>query len=166
MAIAKKVMLLGDTGVGKTSLARRLVFDKFDADYKATLGVDIYRHFFRVGADDVELVIWDIDGDLAESIFNHIYSRGAAGALILCDVARPESETSAFGLMDSFTRNLPGRPLGLVRNKVDLLTGTESAFDIPQRHEGIPAFETSAKSGIQVEEAFLRLTSDIARVGL
>ncbi len=46
---ARKVMLLGEIGVGKSSLARRLVFDKFEFDYKPTIGVDIYRYDVPAG---------------------------------------------------------------------------------------------------------------------
>src|SRR3989337_2324989 len=89
--ISRKVRLLGEIGVGKSSLARRLVFDKFDFDYKPTIGVDIYR--FEVPETPqrpgVALIIWDTDGNFGEAIFKHIYMKEASGALIIGDLSRP-----------------------------------------------------------------------------
>ena len=90
--ISKKLMLLGEIGVGKTSLVRRFVLDEFSAEYRPTMGVDIYRHQVHgIGPDgkqSLELVIWDIDGNFGQSIFRHVYSKGASGALIVGDVTR------------------------------------------------------------------------------
>ena len=63
MIPSAKVMLLGDIAVGKTSLAKRLVFDRFDADYKTTIGVNVLSHEARVSEGDdglLRLVIWEI----------------------------------------------------------------------------------------------------------
>ncbi len=169
MPVAKKVMLLGDIGVGKTSIVRRLVFDSFDTNYKATLGVDIYRHVLAgTGAsDDTELVIWDIDGDLADSIFNHIYIRGAAGALIICDSVRPETRESMLRLAQGFSDALPGRPFALVSNKQDLLDAESTGSDaLPDWLPETLHFRTSAKTGTAVEAAFAGLAKAMSRIGL
>ena len=67
---AHKVMLLGEIGVGKSSLARRLVFDKFSRDYKPTIGVEVYR--YDVPADPASpatsLILWDTDGNFGDAI--------------------------------------------------------------------------------------------------
>ena len=78
-----KIMLLGEIGVGKSSLARRFVFDKFEADYKSTIGVDILTHDVSLADGQVlRLVLWDTDGDFGARIFETVYVKGASGALI------------------------------------------------------------------------------------
>ncbi len=164
-------MLLGDIGVGKTSLARRLVLDRFDTDYKATIGVDIYRYEMRLdpgGADRlVELVIWDIDGEFGENVFRHIYIRGASAALVVGDVLRPSTLESMIRLADRFEDELPGRPLAFVVNKMDLVEAPD-ALELPEALvcPRVPCVRTSAKSGLNVELAFRELAETLLERGL
>ena len=84
MIRSAKILLLGDIAVGKTSIAKRLVFDRFDSDYKTTIGVNVLSHEVTVydgGANKMRLVIWDTDGDFSQAIFNTTYVVGAAGAI-------------------------------------------------------------------------------------
>lgn len=168
---SRKVMMLGDIGVGKTSLARRMVFDRFETDYKATIGVDLYtcdvRFELRGATHSVELIIWDIDGDFGESVFNRIYIRGASGALVVGDVTRPSTRESMVRLGDRFQEELPGRPIAFVVNKTDLASDPAeivlpAALETPR----IPLVRTSAKSGENVERAFQTLAGAIMERGL
>lgn len=165
MAEARKVMLLGDIGVGKTSLARRLVFDRFEADYKATIGVDIYTHevVARVhGADQpLTLVIWDVDGDFGASIFKHAYIRGASAALIIADRTRASTIASMLDLAREFEDMLPGRPYRLVVNKSDLMTADDAALSAARKVAASPLIETSAKSGAHCAEAFVAVATEL-----
>ena len=164
-------MLLGDIGVGKTSLARRLVFGRFDANYKATIGVDIYNHELTVpeaaGDSRVELVIWDIDGDFGETIFRHVYIRGASAALVIGDAVRPSTLESMIRLGDRFQDELPGRPVAFVVNKMGLVE-TPETFELPKAliSPRIPCIRASAKSGSNVEAAFSGLAGTILERGL
>ncbi len=164
-------MLLGDIGVGKTSLARRLVLDRFDADYKATIGVDIYTYGMRLasgGADRlVELVIWDIDGELGENVFRQVHIRGASAALVIGDATRPSTRESMIRLADRFQDELPGRPLAFVVNKMDLVEAPD-ALELPEAlvSPRVPCVRTSAKSGLNVEPAFRGLAETILERGL
>ena len=108
---AHKVMLLGEIGVGKSSLARRLVFDKFEFDYKPTIGVDVYRYVVRAsrGRPEVSLIIWDTDGNFGDTIFKHIYMKEAAGALIVGDLSRHGTLDTMQKLGNGFTDMFPGR---------------------------------------------------------
>ena len=89
MSASAKVMLLGDIGVGKSSLARRLVFDRFEADYKSTIGVDILTHDLALAGGPLRLILWDTDGDFGAGIFESVYLSGASGAVIVADASRP-----------------------------------------------------------------------------
>ncbi|MFN3372526.1 MAG: Rab family GTPase, partial [Chloroflexus sp.] len=88
--LAAKICLLGEFSVGKTSLIRRFVEGIFDERYLSTLGVKISRHSLTIDHIDMNLIIWDTTGG---ERFNQIvqnYYRGAAGALLVCDLTRPD----------------------------------------------------------------------------
>lgn len=162
-----KLMMLGEIGVGKTSIVRRLVFNKFDADYKATIGVDIYTYQMQVdeaGGIDVELAIWDIDGDLGDSLFNHVYIQGSSGALVVGDAARPSTQQTMIRFGTQFQDVMPGRPLAFVLNKIDLINEGDhldvSAF---ARHSAVPLAKTSAKTGENIVPVFSSLTREIIK---
>jgi Ras-related protein Rab-22 len=163
-------MLLGDIGVGKTSLARRLVFGRFEADYKATIGVDIYTHEVLARAQGetlpVTLIIWDVDGDFGESIFKHAYIRGASAALIISDRTRPSTLTSMFALADRFEDTLPGRPYRLIVNKSDLSSADTNALSRVRAARQRTLLNTSAKSGENVGAAFETLATELISRGL
>ncbi|KAI94037.1 hypothetical protein T281_13190 [Rhodomicrobium udaipurense JA643] len=165
---AIKLLLLGEVGVGKTSLARRLVFGTFDSSYKATIGVDIFDFRLKAAVSgllvDVNLLIWDIDGDYSQDIYRHIYSEGATGALIVSDVSRPLTQKAAVDLWGGFEREFPGRPAKIVMNKADLLTSPASTL-MPAAI-GVDFVWTSAKTGYLVLDAFAEVARHCVARGL
>lgn len=165
---AKKLLLLGEIGVGKTSLVRRLVHDELPTDYRATIGVDLYRYEMQgVGADGrqtLELVVWDLDGNYGESIFQHVYSRGASGALIVGDVMRRTTLEHMVKLADGFLASMPSRHFSFALNKIDLL-GEPDATILPERLRAArqPLIWTSAKTSANVHQAFKQTADAIIR---
>jgi GTPase SAR1 family protein len=160
-----KVMLLGDIGVGKTSLAKRLKFGKFDSDYKTTIGVDISTHeLILAGQDDVvaKLLIWDTDGDIGQHIFKSVYISGASGALVISDASRPPTIEKMFDLAAAFLERLPGRSVRAVINKTDIVTPDLSGMDLRGLQPDQLLF-SSAKTGAGVEAAFSAIAADIYR---
>src|SRR5512147_1281675 len=89
--IQKKVCLLGDFAVGKTSLVRRYVEGRFDDKYLSTIGVKISRKTLARSTGTLNLLIWDLAGSDEFNTIAPSYLRGAAGALIVCDLTRPET---------------------------------------------------------------------------
>lgn len=165
--ISKKLLLLGEIGVGKTSLVRRLVLDELPSDYRPTIGVDIYR--FAAGSigsasRSAELVIWDIDGNYGRSIFQHVYSRGASAAFIIGDVTRPPTLDMMLELADGFQEAMPGRHFGFILNKLDLVGKREEVVlpDRLARAKPHPRW-TSAMTGEHVREAFMEAAEIIVR---
>ncbi len=161
-------MLLGEIGVGKSSLARRLVFDRFTRDYKPTIGVEVYRYDIPAEQAGVatSLILWDTDGNFGDAIFRHVYLKQAAAAVVVGDQSRPETIDSMVRLAKGFAEVLPGRFIHFILNKSDLIGAAESeALEQRLGGGGIPVTRTSALSGMQVAQAFITTAQAILRRG-
>ena len=164
--IAKKIMMLGEIGVGKSSLVQRLVFDRFDFNYKPTIGVDVYR--FDVppspGREAMSLIVWDTDGNFGEAIFRHVYMREASAAFIVGDLSRRNTLDSMAKLGCGFRDALPGRHVTFVLNKTDLVSAP-ARIDIPDELQAFaaPLVKTSAKTGENVLQSFIDTADAIRR---
>ena len=165
----RKVCLLGDFAVGKTSLVRRFVYNRFETDYQATIGVHISRkevEFEDVGAKKVGLVLWDLAGGETFTQMEEAYYRGGAGALLVADVMRQDTIGMINTYATTFTRINPKASLVIVFNKVDLLPDVK---EVERRAKalsaqwGAPHFFTSALTGEQVEQAFRKLAELVTR---
>ena len=165
MTRSAKIMLLGDIGVGKTSLAKRFVFDRFDSDYKTTIGVNILTHDIVLPADcdgaAMRLVLWDTDGDFGQTLFRTSYVLGAAGAIVVADATRESTIHQMAKLADAFEERFPGRPVSCVINKVDLPNAAA-----PRPEGARPALLTSALTGAGVAEMFVATGAAVWRRGL
>jgi small GTP-binding protein len=161
-----KLLLLGDIGVGKTSLARRLVLDEFDGRYKATIGTDIYEYEVVPPPTDApfKFIIWDTDGNFGDTIFQHVYARRADAALIVGDATRKTSLEAAYQRAQGFIQAYPGRPVSFVVNKIDMLAAGVNP-ELPEAIQdlGIPIIFTSARTGQHVRDAFHDAAATIAR---
>jgi small GTP-binding protein len=166
--ISRKLMLLGEIGVGKTSLIRRLVAGRFESEYKSTFGVELYRvPMTRAGPNGdqaIELIVWDTDGHFGQSIFRHVYIKGASAALIIGDLKRRATLESMVALAECFQEALPGRHFSFIANKVDLVSGGETV-ELPTklREARQPVLLTSAKTGANVEDTFIQAATSILR---
>jgi len=166
---ARKIMLLGEIGVGKSSIARRLVFDRFEGDYKPTIGVDVYSYDVEPGGaaagDSVKFVIWDTDGNFGEAILSHVYMKEAAAALIVGDVTRRSTLQPMVEMGNRFMEAMPGRYCAFLLNKSDL---DNAATELPPElvKSPIPMLRTSAKTGENVKDAFLKAADAIRRRGI
>ncbi len=162
--ISAKIMLLGDIGVGKTSLARRYVFDKFDSDYKTTIGVDVLTYDLELGSqcdnESLRLVLWDTDGDFGSRIFETVYVAGASGAIIVSDASRPGTIVKMTSLSAQFEERFPGRPVLMIVNKIDL---APAPLKLEQAGSIADVLYTSARTGAGVNEMFQILGAAIWR---
>jgi Ras-related protein Rab-5C len=164
--LTAKVMLLGEMGVGKTSIMYRLVHNRFEGQYRTTLGVEILSYDVpAISADGcvpMRLVLWDTDGDFGRQIFDTVYVKGAAAAIIVSDVTRPQTVTRMVELIHDFETRFPGRPYRALVNKVDLPEAAGSAArikEIPQSSVRL----VSAKTSAGVAAAFAELAETIHR---
>lgn len=167
--VQKKVMLLGDIGVGKSSIARRLVFGSFDGSYKTTIGVDIFSYELPppiAPTGGMRMSIWDTDGEFGIGIFETMYIRGASAALVVADVTRPASVEKMQRLVSVFQERMPGRPIVPLLNKTDLAAAdvvADIATRIDSRGDGVRL--TSALSGEGITDSFGALARLIIQRG-
>ena len=171
--------MLGDGAVGKTSLIRRYVEDQFKDDYIFTIGVKATRKDIpvKIGEDEivVNMVIWDILGQTDYHRTQSEAFRGAAGALLVTDITRKETlESIGKYWVPQFEKEAGKVPVVLLANKADLkdqMQFSEKELSNNAKNLGEPTKEkkvylTSAKTGLNVEEAFQALAKGIARVWL
>ena len=164
-----KIVVLGDFGVGKTSLIRRYVLDEFSDEYRATLGVHLYKHADTLVEEGVEisLVVWDIEGAPLPSGQTQRYVVGASGAVIVGDMTRDDPFSAMWSAADMFEEALPGRPLCLALNKSDIAeTDSPETVARMKRRYDCSAFETSALTGDCVTPMFHALARSILARGL
>jgi small GTP-binding protein len=154
--LKKKICMVGQFGVGKTSLVRRFVNSIFDERYLTTVGVKIDRKDVTVGSELVTLMLWDLAGedDMAQITLSHL--RGASGYILVVDGCRAASFVKAVELQQRISGQVGPLPFVLVLNKADLRDQWEVEDKAVSEH-GWPTFETSAKAGSGVEEMFLAL---------
>lgn len=150
-----KLCLLGDGAVGKTSLVRRYVFDVFDDKYLMSFGTKVSKKSVVVDDMQADLMIWDILGQRTQNTLHAAYYRGAAGALVVCDVTREETVKSLSSWIDNFVSVVGEMPILLLANKCDL-KGEVSMNELKSFSDSIGStlLETSAKTGDNVEDAF------------
>ncbi len=160
--LRKKICMIGDFGVGKTSLVSRFVHNSFSEKYHTTLGVKIDTKMVHPpGERPVKLVIWDIAGKDRLASLDGQYLRGASGCILVVDGTRTYTLESAENLRNELQAALGPIPLVTFLNKSDLQTNWElEDGDMERlREEGWNPVETSAKTGAGVETGFLMLGS-------
>ena len=158
---ARKICVIGEPTVGKTSLTRRYVLNAFSNDYRATLGVHLYKFVDQIGSagqSPIELVIWDIEGAPQPSPMMERYLGGASAALIVGDLTRRDPLRALGAYAEMFEGRAPGRPICFALNKIDLIEAPNVAakLDLPGlgRRFDAPTLMTSALSAQGVREAF------------
>lgn len=162
------VVLLGNSGVGKTNLLSRLHKGEFSSEFASTIGVEFLTHTMRVGNTDVKAQIWDTAGQERFHAMMTTYYRKAVGALLIFDLGDRASLQGVEKWLDQLLNVAePGLHAVLVGNKCDLegdkrkVSYDEAQQFATARH--MSYIETSAKTGLNVEEAFHDLISAIHR---
>lgn len=151
--IAKKVLLVGNFGVGKTSLIRRFVLSEFSEDYISTIGVRVSSKIVKVGNEEIKLLIWDVAGTNDDEKIPKAYFLGASAAMYVFDLSREETYINLKNQVE-VVKELSGLDaITIVGNKKDLLTSSE--VDHLVKTISIPVdLITSAKENENVEDAF------------
>ncbi|MDG6220105.1 MAG: GTP-binding protein [Candidatus Thermoplasmatota archaeon] len=163
--IKKKVLLMGDAAVGKTSLVRRFVLDKFDDRYITTIGAKVMKKEMGFRSKSGEnmlfsLLLWDMLGQKGYERIQKASFNGGDGALLVCDLTRPESLQSLETYWIPKLEEVAGKiPLLIMANKCDLPERQITNQDLVEtaaRHRAA-FFLTSAKTGQNVNAAFYKM---------
>jgi small GTP-binding protein len=160
--LQKKVCLLGDFGVGKTSLVQRFVKNEFSEKYLTTVGVKMDTKLIAVNSEiNVKLIIWDIAGESTLNKVAQTYLRGASGFLLVVDVTRSSTLDCALNIKRDVLALLGDVPFVILINKADLPATQWEVTDVHIQQllaQQEQIFFTSAKTGAQVDEAFNALS--------
>ncbi|CAK9217752.1 unnamed protein product [Sphagnum jensenii] len=163
-----KVVLIGDSGVGKSNLLSRFTRNEFCLESKSTIGVEFATRSIQVDGKTIKAQIWDTAGQERYRAITSAYYRGAVGALLVYDITKHVTyenvERWLKELRDHADSNIV---IMLVGNKSDLkhLRGvsTEDAQAFSEK-EGLSFIETSALEATNVEKAFQRILTEIYRI--
>jgi small GTP-binding protein len=160
-----KIVSLGTSGVGKSSIIQRLVNGTFTQQGTTTCGADFYCYTTEVNGQQVKLQIWDTAGQEKFRAISKAYFRNALGAILVFDITSPISfEELGRWLNDVQLLAVPNAYILLIANKMDLEqhreVGAAQVKAFAETHQ-LTFVETSACSGLNVEMAFKRLTDEV-----
>lgn len=166
--LSKKVCLLGDFSVGKTSLVRRFIYDRFDDKYISTIGVKVSRKTIIIphgsGVMEVTLMLWDLAGSEEFTDVRASYLRGSAGAILVCDLTRKDTLMQLSNYVDDLRSVSPDAQLVVAANKSDLMSQHQLSIEQVSAVAdtlNAPFYVTSAKDGDEVENVFRHLARQI-----
>lgn len=146
----KKVILIGNFGVGKTSLVQRFVYSRFSEQYHTTLGVKVDKKVIELNHCVLNMMIWDVAGEVRQEKVHPSYYLGAQGVIYVFDLHRPSTYEHIEQDL-AYVRNILPQAIYLtVGNKLDLLEAQAQAS--PKAD-----FLTSAKTGEGVEALFKQM---------
>merc|ERR1740121_3026064 len=160
-----KLLLIGDSGVGKSCLLLRFADDTYTESYISTIGVDFKIRTLDLDGKTVKLQIWDTAGQERFRTITSSYYRGAHGIIVVYDVTDRQSfENVAHWMQEIDKYTADGVNKLLVGNKCDLSSKRVVAYDEAQELAeslGVQFVEASAKSAHNVEEAFRAMAGEI-----
>ncbi|CAN6181800.1 unnamed protein product [Urochloa humidicola] len=163
-----KVVLIGDSAVGKSQLLARFARNEFNLDSKATIGVEFQTRTLTIDKRNVKAQIWDTAGQERYRAVTSAYYRGAVGAMLVYDITKRQS----FDHVVRWLEELRGHAdknivIMLIGNKSDLGTlravPMEDAKEFAER-ENLFFMETSALEATNVENAFMTVLTEIYRI--
>lgn len=160
-----KLLLIGDSGVGKTCLLFRFSEDAFNSTFISTIGIDFKIRTIELDGKKIKLQIWDTAGQERFRTITTAYYRGAMGIMLVYDITNEKS----FDNIRNWIRNIEEHASKdvekmILGNKCDMNdrrnVSKERGESLAIEH-GIKFMETSAKASINVDEAFFTLARDI-----
>ncbi|KAG6523233.1 ras-related protein RIC1-like isoform X1 [Zingiber officinale] len=160
-----KLLLIGDSGVGKSCLLLRFADDSYLESYISTIGVDFKIRTVEQDGKTIKLQIWDTAGQERFRTITSSYYRGAHGIIVVYDVTDEESFNNVkqwFSEIDRYASESVNKLL--VGNKCDLTANRVISYETGKAFAdeiGIPFLETSAKDATNVEQAFMTMAAEI-----
>jgi small GTP-binding protein len=169
-----KITLVGEGGIGKTSLIKRYVFDQFSDGYITTIGTKVtkkeikLKHPLSKEDYNATMMIWDIMGQRGfREILKEAYFYGTQGAIAVCDVTREDTLNRLDEWIETLHQIAKDVPIVFMGNKCDLVDEAQLSYNdikkFASKYEDSTVFLSSAKSGINVNLAFKTLAEIILK---
>ena len=160
-----KVVIVGDSGVGKTNIMSKYLKNEFHEDSKATVGVEFGSKQFNIQGHQVKAQIWDTAGQERYKAITSAYYKGAKGAFIVYDISRKNTFDSISRWVSDITATADKKiTLILIGNKSDLEDQrqvTKEQGEEKAKEFGLAFLETSASSGDNLEKAFSLMINEV-----
>ena len=160
-----KILILGDSFVGKTNILKRFIHNEFDSTTKETVGVEFDSKNYNFGEKTIKAQIWDTAGQERYRSVTKAYYKGAKGALLVYDISRRITfENIDNWLIDLRTNGDKDILIILIGNKSDLNSKREVNKDEAEtkaEQYNIAFLETSAKNGDNIDKAFTELVEQV-----
>ena len=161
-----QILLLGDMAVGKTCLINRYTNGVFKEEYISTVGFDYYTKQEEINNKTVQVKLWDTAGQERFKTLTPSFLRNAEGVIIVFDVTSQDSFDNVKGWINSIKSNIGENviPIIIVGNKIDMENMREISKEDGKKiasENDFKYFETSAKTGIGVDEAIKEIVNQI-----
>ncbi|CAN6483521.1 unnamed protein product [Victoria cruziana] len=163
-----KLVLVGDSGVGKSNILSRFTRNEFSLDSKSTIGVEFATRTIQVDGKVIKAQIWDTAGQERYRAITSAYYRGAVGALLVYDITKPSTFENVGRWLKELREHADANiVIMLIGNKSDLhhlrAVSTEDGQNYSQK-EVLSFLETSALDATNVDKAFQTILSEIHRI--
>jgi len=160
-----KIVLIGDSGVGKSNLLSRFTRNQFNMESKMTIGVEFATRSIQTDGKTIKAQIWDTAGQEKFRAITSAYYRGAVGAIIVYDIAKHSTYTNVLTWLQELKNHAdPNLVIMMVGNKSDLRhlrdVQTEEAESLAETNQ-LSFIETSALDTTNVETAFHNILTEI-----
>jgi len=176
-----KILVVGDSGVGKTSILNQYCYSKFDTAVNPTVGCDFcLKVLTNFQGKSLRLQLWDIAGQDRFTAVSKLYVKGALGCIIVADITNPDSLTGALRWKEVIEENadhVDGKmiPMVILQNKYDLLENQGRKLDFQteeyikefaNKHDFKAGYQVSAKSNMNLDNSIECLVKNILKMNI